>query len=295
MGGAGDEATRQSITSEGLPRNAVLACWVIALALLGAGITATFLAGTGAAPAAMILFGSLFAVLALMKRVPLSLEVGGAKFDASYERAEAFDAGREVGVQQGVEVALDDVEKAEERGESPHLALERRRDAWQSISWQARLDLGADEAQVPEGSYGYRGPTACNAAGISYRQLDYWARTGLVEPSVRSGGSRLYTERDIVLLRVIKQLLDAGVSLQQIRTVVVHIHGRTASDLKRMTLLSDGRSIYEATTSDEVFDVLQSGRGTFGIAISGVVREVRESLGELSAERIRPEGPPEPA
>ena len=71
---------------------------------------------------------------------------------------------------------------------------------------------------------GYRGPTACKAAGITYRQLDYWARTGLVEPSVRgatgSGTQRLYSFRDILVLKVVKRLLDTGVSLQQIRVAV---------------------------------------------------------------------------
>ena len=61
---------------------------------------------------------------------------------------------------------------------------------------------------------GYRGPTACSAAGITYRQLDYWARTGLVEPSVRaahgSGSQRLYSFRDILVLKVVKRLLDTG-------------------------------------------------------------------------------------
>ena len=82
---------------------------------------------------------------------------------------------------------------------------------------------------------GYRGPTACNAAGITYRQLDYWARTGLVEPSVRgasgSGSQRLYSFRDILLLKVIKRLLDAGISLQQIRTAVQHPRKRGTDDL----------------------------------------------------------------
>ena len=71
---------------------------------------------------------------------------------------------------------------------------------------------------------GYRGPTACRRPGITYRQLDYWARTGLVEPSVRpatgSGTQRLYSFRDILVLKVVKRLLDTGVSLQQIRTAV---------------------------------------------------------------------------
>ena len=62
---------------------------------------------------------------------------------------------------------------------------------------------------------GYRGPVACTAAGITYRQLDYWARTGLLQPSIRaargSGSQRLYSFRDILVLKVVKKLLDAGV------------------------------------------------------------------------------------
>ena len=74
-----------------------------------------------------------------------------------------------------------------------------------------------DYSPLPE-DVGFRGPIACNAAGITYRQLDYWARTGLVVPEIRpatgSGTQRLYSFRDILLLKVIKRLIDAGVSLQ---------------------------------------------------------------------------------
>jgi len=136
---------------------------------------------------------------------------------------------------------------------------------------------------------GYRGPTACNAAGITYRQLDYWARTGLVEPSVRgatgSGTQRLYSFRDILLLKVIKRLLDAGISLQQIRTAVQHLRRRGTDDLTRVTLMSDGATVYECTSNDEVIDLLQGGQGVFGIAIGGVWREIEGSLAELPSER----------
>ena len=91
---------------------------------------------------------------------------------------------------------------------------------------------------------GYRGPVACRAAGITYRQLDYWARTGLVEPSIRSakgsGSQRLYSFRDILVLKVVKRLLDTGVSLQQIRTAVSALHSRGVEDLASITLMSDG-------------------------------------------------------
>lgn len=112
---------------------------------------------------------------------------------------------------------------------------------------------------VPDELVGYRVPSACQIAGITYRQLDYWARTGLVEPTVRgatgSGTQRLYSFRDILLLKVIKRLLDAGISLQQIRTAVQHLRARGTDDLTRVTLMSDGASVYECTSNDEVIEI----------------------------------------
>src|SRR3954465_15851228 len=102
---------------------------------------------------------------------------------------------------------------------------------------------------VAEDVVGVRGVMACHAAGISYRQLDYWARTGLVVPSVRdasgSGTQRLYSFRDILVLKVVKRLLDAGVSLQNIRNAIEHLRSRGVEDLARITLMSDGATVYE--------------------------------------------------
>jgi DNA-binding transcriptional MerR regulator len=135
---------------------------------------------------------------------------------------------------------------------------------------------------------GYRGATACSAAGISYRQLDYWARTGLVEPSIRtasgSGTQRLYGFRDILVLKIVKRLLDAGVSLQNIRTAVDHLRSSGVVELERITLMSDGASIYECTNSDEIIDLLQGGQGVFGIAVGKVWHEVEGSLSVLRGE-----------
>ncbi|MEU7584070.1 MerR family transcriptional regulator [Streptomyces sp. NPDC041068] len=137
---------------------------------------------------------------------------------------------------------------------------------------------------------GYRGPTACAAAGITYRQLDYWARTGLVEPSVRaaggSGTQRLYSFRDVVVLKVVKRFLDTGVSLQNIRTTVQHLRERGFRDLERMTLMSDGATVYECTSPSEVHDLLQGGQGVFGIAVGVVWRDVEAALSQLHGERI---------
>jgi DNA-binding transcriptional MerR regulator len=143
---------------------------------------------------------------------------------------------------------------------------------------------------------GYRGPTACSAAGISYRQLDYWARTGLVEPSVRpasgSGTQRLYSFRDILVLKVVKRLLDTGISLQQIRSAVTHLHERGSANLAEVTLMSDGVSVYEFTSPDEVVDLLQGGQGVFAIALGRIWQEVEGSLAELPGERAGEEPAP---
>ena len=143
---------------------------------------------------------------------------------------------------------------------------------------------------LPE-DMGYRGPTACSAAGITYRQLDYWARTGLVEPGIRSahgsGSQRLYSFRDILVLKVVKRLLDTGVSLQNIRTAVSHLRERGVDDLAQITLMSDGASVYECTSADEVVDLVQGGQGVFGIAVGRVWREVEGSLAEMPGERRR--------
>jgi DNA-binding transcriptional MerR regulator len=149
--------------------------------------------------------------------------------------------------------------------------------------------LGIARADVASVDIGYRGPTACAAAGITYRQLDYWARTGLVEPSVRaahgSGSQRLYGFRDILVLKVVKRLLDTGISLQQIRAAVQHLRDRGTDDLAQVTLMSDGVSVYECTSADEVVDLLQGGQGVFGIALGRVWREVEGDLAVLPAVR----------
>lgn len=139
---------------------------------------------------------------------------------------------------------------------------------------------------------GYRGPIACAAAGITYRQLDYWARTGLVVPTVRgasgSGSQRLYGFRDILILRIVKRLIDTGVSLPNIRAAVDHLSARGSEDLASITLMSDGASIYECRSADEVIDLVRGGQGVFGIAVGSVWREVEGTLATLPGER--PEG-----
>jgi DNA-binding transcriptional MerR regulator len=153
-------------------------------------------------------------------------------------------------------------------------------------------DLPMDERPGShEENIGYRGPTACSAAGITYRQLDYWARTGLVEPTVReasgSGTQRLYSFRDILVLKVVKKLLDAGVSLANIRTAIATLGNRSSEDLSQLTLISDGTTVYECTSTDEMVDLLQGGQAVFAIAVGRQVRDVEGTLASLPGERAR--------
>ena len=143
---------------------------------------------------------------------------------------------------------------------------------------------------IPDGTSGYRVPIACQIAGITYRQLDYWARTDLVVPSIRnaagSGSQRLYSFKDILVLKIVKQLLDTGISLQNIRKAVDQIRSRGVEDLATITLFSDGRTMFECTSKEEVFDLLQGGQGVFGIGIGGAMRELAGSIAEFPAETV---------
>jgi len=145
------------------------------------------------------------------------------------------------------------------------------------------------DASLPDELVGYRGPAACQIAGITYRQLDYWARTKLVAPSIRtahgSGSQRLYSFKDILVLKVVKRLLDTGVSLQNIRVAVDHLRVRGVRDLAKVTLFSDGTTVFECTSPEEIVDLLQGGQGVFGIAVSGAMQEISGTIHDFPAER----------
>ena len=157
-----------------------------------------------------------------------------------------------------------------------------------SVAEDIQPGLFPDDS-VPDELVGYRVPTACQIAGITYRQLDYWARTNLVVPSIRgaagSGSQRLYSFKDILVLKIVKRLLDTGISLQNIRVAVDHLRRRGVADLARITLFSDGVTVYECTSAEEVVDLLQGGQGVFGIAVSGAMRELTGTIADFPAER----------
>lgn len=149
---------------------------------------------------------------------------------------------------------------------------------------ESLFDLGPDE------EFGYRVPTACQVAGITYRQLDYWARTKLVVPSIRtakgSGSQRLYSFRDILVLKIVKGLLDTGISLQNIRLAVDKLRDLGVNDLVEITLVSDGTTVYHCRSNEEVIDLLGGGQGVFGIAVPGIVKELTGTISSFPSERI---------
>ncbi len=142
--------------------------------------------------------------------------------------------------------------------------------------------------------HGFRAPQVCRLVGITYRQLDYWARTDLLKPSLQdaqgSGSQRLYSFSDVVQLKVIKRLLDAGMSLKKIRSAVEILREQLASDrpLADVTLLSDGQTIYAAHSPDEVVDVFRRGQGVFGIAVGPVQEEVKGQIHALFPDEQLP-------
>lgn len=162
---------------------------------------------------------------------------------------------------------------------------EEDRQADSQLSFQESLfDIG------PGDEVGYRVPIACQVAGITYRQLDYWARTDLVKPSIRnargSGSQRLYSFRDILVLKIVKRLLDTGISLQNIRLAVDSLRHRGVNDMAEITLVSDGTTVYECRSAEEVIDLLGGGQGVFGIAVPGIMKELTGTIASFPSERV---------
>ena len=145
---------------------------------------------------------------------------------------------------------------------------------------------------------GFHGPQVCGLVGITYRQLDYWARTGLLQPSVASakgsGSRRVYAYSDVLELKVIKQLLDAGVSLQSARRAVECLREDLGADVASANLVLTGNSSVLARTNGEVVDLLAGGQGVFNIVpMAGVVEEldadiVRLDTAEAATSKVRP-------
>ena len=133
---------------------------------------------------------------------------------------------------------------------------------------------------------GYRGPQVCSIVGITYRQLDYWARTDLIRPSLAdakgSGSQRRYSYQDLLELKVIKSLLDAGVSLKQARTAIEYLRTNLGGDLATTNLVINGSGSILARNGDELVDILRNGQTVFSIvALGGVEQQVQAAIRDL--------------
>lgn len=142
-------------------------------------------------------------------------------------------------------------------------------------------------AALPGQTVGYRGPQVCQITGVTYRQLDYWTRTNLIHPSVAeatgSGSQRLYGFRDLVIIKIIKGLLDTGISLQNVRKALVQLDQLDATELSGINLFSDGKTVYQCRSAEEVIDLLAGGQGVFGIAVPGLVAQLTGDLTSIQA------------
>ncbi|MGI8707930.1 MAG: MerR family transcriptional regulator [Actinomycetota bacterium] len=140
---------------------------------------------------------------------------------------------------------------------------------------------------------GYRGPQACKIVDITYRQLDYWTRTGLVVPSIQaaqgSGTQRLYSFNDLLQLKVIKSLTDAGASLQKVRQAIDYVRDDLEDDWSKVTIVTDGAGVYACTSDAEVVDLLRNGQGVLGAVVA--VGKIRDQLAGTLRE-LRPVGEP---
>jgi DNA-binding transcriptional MerR regulator len=134
---------------------------------------------------------------------------------------------------------------------------------------------------MANGEAGYRGPQVCKIVGITYRQLDYWARTDLVRPSVMdaagSGTQRLYSFRDLLELKVIKQMLDAGISLQSARKAVESLR-EFKKDLASARIVIQGQSVVLAESDEEVMDLLRGGQGVLSVVLD--VQPLQDTITE---------------
>ena len=134
---------------------------------------------------------------------------------------------------------------------------------------------------------GYRGPQACKIVDITYRQLDYWTRTGLVAPTLQpatgSGSQRLYSFNDLLQLKIIKNLLDAGASLQKVREAIKHAQQTLSDDWSKVTIVADQSGVYALTSEAEVVDLLRRGQGVLGavVAVDAIRDQLQGTLREL--------------
>jgi DNA-binding transcriptional MerR regulator len=250
---------------------------VVGIALVAIGGVATFKTENQAGTVTLIVLGAVMAFVGFTRRLPLAFEIAGAKVDATYD--EAFAAGEDTGatkaLDQVVAATEDETEQVSVDELRQTLAEIRQRFVLRDTQWGLRGDLTAEF--IPGRLY--RAAIVCSAAGVTYRQLDYWTRTGLV-PGV--GSPPQYSRRQIVEAKLIKQLLNAGVSLQAVRATMSEIRDVPDDQLTNVYLLSDGTEV-RVSTYDEIRDTLISWEGAWvGVNVQRATDEVNRALGLLA-------------
>ncbi|MEK0209119.1 MerR family transcriptional regulator [Bifidobacterium mongoliense] len=165
------------------------------------------------------------------------------------------------------------------RSTPPTLPFDEHDDVFTGDAVQGELFATGPDEHV---SRGYRGTIASKVAGITYRQLDYWARKQIVEPSITpshgSGSRRLYSFKDVVVLAVSKRLLDAGVNLQNVTTAIGFLMQYDTEELERVTIMSDGNEVHQCIDPQQIVDYVKSGRAMFSVSVDALWRRVHDNL-----------------
>lgn len=133
---------------------------------------------------------------------------------------------------------------------------------------------------------GYSGKSTAEIVGITYRQLDYWARTDLIRPSLTdasgSGSRRKYSYRNLLELKVVKNLLDSGIRLEQVREIFAYLKDELGEDIATANLVVNGSQPTLVRSGEEIVDLLSNGQGVLNILpLSGVIDELDEKIVEL--------------
>ncbi len=245
--------TKRRITSISLPKAGLIGCWILGGASIAVGGLATFVSDNQAGTTALIAFGGVLLFLGISGRLPLAVEVGNTRFDATFYSDSVFQAGRES--------ALDIPAGNEEEEE----ASDDENDALEEVDlrdWEKTL---------------FPGPSACKLSATTYRQLDYWVRTGLVNPS---GGQQGFTLREVISLAATKRLLDVGLSLQNIRVAIAKFAGLSLSELEETVVVfePDGEALFTTLSNSLVgFD---SAIPSAYFPLKPVIGDVRRRLAE---------------
>src|SRR3954463_1966646 len=135
----------------------------------------------------------------------------------------------------------------------------------------------------------FSGKRAAEIVGITYRQLDYWARTDLVRPSVTdakgSGSRRSYSYRDLLELKVIKNLLDAGIKLESVREVFTYLRHHVKTDIASAHIVIAGTQVV-LCDGDELVDVVRKGQGVLNVLpLANVKTEIDEAMAVVELGR----------